>query len=61
MNNMDGRDLIVFLLTIVIPPVGVALKVGFGMHFWINLVLTLFGFYLPGLVHGLYVFFKLDT
>jgi uncharacterized membrane protein YqaE (UPF0057 family) len=44
MDNMDGRDLIVFLLTIVIPPVGVALKVGFGTHFWINLVLTLFGF-----------------
>lgn len=58
MNDMDGRDLVVLLLTLVVPPVGVALKVGFGTHFWINLVLTLFGFYLPGVVHGLYVFFK---
>lgn len=60
MENMDGRDLISLLLTIVFPPVGVALKVGFGMHFWLNLVLTLFGFYIPGLVHGLWVVLSKD-
>lgn len=61
MKDMDGRDLMVLLLTFILPPLGVALKVGFGVHFWINLALTVFGMYLPGLVHGLYVFFKRDS
>lgn len=60
MENMDCRDVIVLLLTIILPPVGVAMKVGFGTHFWLNLVLTLFGFYIPGLVHGLWVVLSKD-
>lgn len=60
MENMDGRDVIALLLTIIFPPVGVALKVGFGAHFWLNMVLTLFGFYVPGLVHGLWVVLTRD-
>jgi uncharacterized membrane protein YqaE (UPF0057 family) len=55
MENMDGRDVITLLLTIIFPPVGVALKIGLGFHFWLNLALTVFGFYIPGLVHGLWV------
>lgn len=61
MKNMDGRDLIVLLLTIVLPPLGVALKVGLSTHFWLNLALTIFGLYLPGLVHGLYVVLSTDS
>ncbi len=45
------------LITIIIPPVGVFLKVGFSKHFWINLILTFLG-YFPGLLHGLYVLTK---
>lgn len=60
MENMDGKDVMTLLLTIVFPPVGVAMKVGFGAHFWLNLALTLFGFYIPGLVHGLWVVFSKD-
>lgn len=55
MENMDGRDVMALLATIICPPVGVAIKLGFGTHFWLNLVLTVFGFYIPGLVHGLWV------
>lgn len=55
MENMDARDLVKLFVTIVCPPVGVALKTGFGTHFWLNLALTLFGFYIAGLVHGLWV------
>lgn len=54
-KNMDGKDVMVVLATIFIPPLGVALKEGFGAHFWINLGLTIFGFYIMGLAHGLYV------
>lgn len=55
---MDARGLLVFLTTVFIPPLGVALKTGFGLHFWVNLGLTLFGFYIAGLVHGVYIVLK---
>jgi uncharacterized membrane protein YqaE (UPF0057 family) len=55
MENMDGKDILTLLLTIVFPPLGVGIKTGLGVHFWLNLVLTVFGFYIPGLVHGLYI------
>jgi uncharacterized membrane protein YqaE (UPF0057 family) len=45
------------VLAIFIPPVAVLLKVGLGMHFWLNIVLTLLG-YLPGMVHALWVVMK---
>ncbi|MEM8827495.1 MAG: YqaE/Pmp3 family membrane protein [Pseudomonadota bacterium] len=50
------QNLIVLILTILIPPVGVLLKHGLDRDFWINLILTLI-FYVPGLIHGLYVNF----
>jgi uncharacterized membrane protein YqaE (UPF0057 family) len=55
MKNIDGKKLAEIILTVFLPPVGVAIKLGFGLQFWINLALTLFGFYIPGIVHGLYV------
>ena len=54
---MDAKDLLVFIVTIFLPPLGVALKVGFGSQFWINCVLTLLG-HIPGLIHGVYVVLK---
>ena len=47
-------DIVRIILTILLPPLGVFLQVGFGRAFWINVLLTLF-FYFPGLVHGIYV------
>jgi uncharacterized membrane protein YqaE (UPF0057 family) len=61
MKNMDGKDLAILILTVFVPPAGVAVKIGFGTHFWINLALTIFGFYIPGLVHGLYVVLTSDS
>jgi len=58
MENMDAKDLMIFIVTIFIPPLGVALKKGFGVHFWVNLALTVFGFYIAGLIHGIYVVLK---
>ncbi len=45
-------EIIRIILLVIIPPLGVFLKVGIGLHFWINLVLTIF-FYFPGLVHAI--------
>lgn len=48
------RDILKILLAILLPPVGVFLEVGFGLHFWLNIVLTLFG-YVPGIIHAVYI------
>ena len=45
-------DCLRVLLSVLIPPLGVFLKVGFGLHFWLNIVLTLIG-YIPGLIHAI--------
>ena len=47
-------DVIRLLCAILFPPLGVALQVGFGPHFWINILLTLLG-YFPGLIHAIFV------
>jgi uncharacterized membrane protein YqaE (UPF0057 family) len=58
MKEFGLKELVRLIVTVFIPPLGVALKVGFGGHFWLNLALTVFGFYIPGLVHGLYIVLK---
>ncbi len=47
-------DVLRVLLSILIPPLGVFLQVGFGAQFWINIVLTLLG-YIPGVIHAIYI------
>ena len=47
-------DLLKIILAVILPPLGVFLEVGLGKHFWINLILTLFG-YIPGIIHAIYV------
>lgn len=50
-------DVLRIILAILLPPVGVFLQVGIGMHFWINILLTLLG-YIPGIVHAIYIIAK---
>ena len=50
-------DLIKILIAILLPPVGVFLEVGLTKHFWINLILTLLG-YFPGILHAVWVIAK---
>lgn len=47
-------DIIRVILSVIIPPVGVFLQVGFGAQFWINILLTLLG-YVPGLIHAIWI------
>ncbi|MFQ5571560.1 MAG: YqaE/Pmp3 family membrane protein [Rhodothermales bacterium] len=47
-------DLLRVILSVIIPPLGVFLKIGLGGHFWLNIVLTLIG-YIPGLVHAIWI------
>lgn len=50
-------DIIRIIIAILLPPLGVFLQEGLGKHFWINIILTLFG-YVPGIVHALYIIIK---
>jgi len=56
---MDSKtgDVIRVLISVIIPPVGVFLEVGFGLHFWLNILLTLLG-YIPGLIHAIWIIVK---
>lgn len=53
-------SLIRILAAIFLPPLGVFLTVGIGSAFWINLLLTIFGFYIAGIVHAIWVIAKHD-
>jgi uncharacterized membrane protein YqaE (UPF0057 family) len=48
-------DFVRIIIAIFLPPLGVFLQVGLGKDFWINLLLTIFGFYILGLVHAIWV------
>ncbi|MDF2368222.1 YqaE/Pmp3 family membrane protein [Sneathiella sp.] len=47
-------DILKILLAVILPPLGVLMEVGLGKHFWINVILTLFG-YIPGIIHAVYI------
>ncbi|GJD54077.1 hypothetical protein OPKNFCMD_6858 [Methylobacterium crusticola] len=47
-------DLIRIILLVIIPPVGVLFTVGLGLQFFLNVLLTVFG-YVPGLIHAVWV------
>lgn len=49
-------DILILLLAFVLPPAAVFLKIGFALHFWINVILTLLG-YVPGVLHALWVIY----
>lgn len=50
-------DVIRILIAIILPPVGVFLQVGIGLHFWLNILLTICG-YVPGIIHAIWVILK---
>ncbi|KKB78871.1 membrane protein [Devosia soli] len=50
-------DVIRIILSVIIPPVGVFLQVGLGLQFWLNILLTLLG-YFPGLIHAVWVILR---
>jgi len=53
----ETYDVVKILVAIVLPPLGVFLEVGIGVHFWLNILLTLLG-YIPGIVHAVWVIVK---
>jgi uncharacterized membrane protein YqaE (UPF0057 family) len=53
-GDRRGADLLKILLAIILPPVGVFFEVGLGLHFWLNILLTILG-YIPGIIHAVWI------
>lgn len=53
-STATSGDIIRILFAILLPPVGVAMQVGFSSQFWINVILTVLG-YFPGIIHAVYI------
>jgi uncharacterized membrane protein YqaE (UPF0057 family) len=53
----DKMDLVRIICAIFLPPLGVFLQVGLGIDFWINILLTMFG-YIPGIIHAVWIIAK---
>ncbi|WP_017327990.1 YqaE/Pmp3 family membrane protein [Synechococcus sp. PCC 7336] len=54
MREIKAVDLIRLACAILLPPLGVFLQVGLTGQFWLNVLLTLFG-YIPGIVHAVWI------
>ena len=48
------KDSFRILIAFLVPPAAVAMQLGFGFHFWLNIVLTLCGL-IPGILHAVYI------
>jgi len=49
--------LVRIVAAVLLPPLGVFLHSGLRSRFWLNLLLTLFG-YIPGVIHAVWVVLK---
>lgn len=57
MSELDQNKLLMVIIAILLPPLAVGLKAGFGGTFVLNLILWIL-FYIPGLIHALIVILK---
>jgi uncharacterized membrane protein YqaE (UPF0057 family) len=51
---MQKVDPLRLILAVLLPPIGALLQVGVSLHFFINILLTLFGV-VPGVIHALWL------
>ncbi|XP_019091986.1 PREDICTED: hydrophobic protein RCI2A [Camelina sativa] len=54
---MSTATFVDIIIAVLLPPLGVFLRFGCGVEFWICLVLTLLG-YIPGIIYAIYVLTK---
>ncbi|KAE8647966.1 uncharacterized protein LOC101203086 [Cucumis sativus] len=53
-EEMGSETFVEIILAILLPPLGVFLRYGCGVEFWICLLLTILG-YIPGIIYAIYV------
>ena len=54
LQGAHPMDIVRIIFAIILPPVGVFLQVGLGLHFWLNILLTICG-YIPGIIHAVWI------
>ncbi|MBF6096411.1 YqaE/Pmp3 family membrane protein [Nocardia cyriacigeorgica] len=54
---MSSTNFLDILIAIILPPLGVFLRFGCGVEFWICLLLTILG-YIPGIIYAVYAITK---
>lgn len=54
-HNTGGDDLLIIILCFLIPPLAVFLVLDIGKEFWIDLILTIVGFWVVGIIYALIV------
>jgi uncharacterized membrane protein YqaE (UPF0057 family) len=47
-------NVIRIILALLLPPLAAFLTVGIGLHFWLNILLSIF-FWVPGMIHALWL------
>lgn len=61
MENEGQRDFFRLIAGFLVPPVGVGMQEGINGNFWLNLVLTLLCFWVPGQIHAAWVIMRRDS
>lgn len=56
-TQTGSADIIRVLIAVLLPPLGVFLQEGLKGHFWLNVLLTLFG-YVPGIIHAVWIILR---
>lgn len=46
------------IVAILLPPLAAFMQVGLGLHFWVNLILTIVGFWILGIIHALWLILR---
>jgi uncharacterized membrane protein YqaE (UPF0057 family) len=59
-NGRTPMNVIRIILAIFLPPIAAFLTVGIGLHFWLNILLTICGV-VPGMIHALWLVLKNAT
>ncbi|EMI15753.1 protein belonging to Uncharacterized protein family UPF0057 [Rhodopirellula maiorica SM1] len=54
-TTVNEKKLLKIVLAILLPPLAVFMHSGLGTQFWLNLVLTIVGFWIIGIIHALIV------
>ena len=54
-TTVNENKVLKVILAILLPPLAVYVSTGLGTQFWLNLVLTLVGFWIVGIIHALIV------
>jgi uncharacterized membrane protein YqaE (UPF0057 family) len=54
----SSDDLLLIIIAILLPPLAVFLEEGITSQFWINLVLTIIGFWIIGIIHAVWLILK---